>query len=592
MLAAEADSELELRDYLRVLRARKWTVAITTAIVVALALGVSLAQTKVYQGVADVLLQPRSTESLFDANSGQRNDPARAVQTEIQVLRSRPVRDLVRKQLGSAPSVSASPVGQTDVIQVKAESTDPERAAVIANAYARSYISFRRSQAVDDLLAAGEQIQAKITDIQKQLDASAAAPQAARDSLLQQQVLFRQKLDELQVDAALKTGGAQLVTPAVAPLSPIRPTPERNAVVALALGLMLGVGLAFLFEYLDDSLKSKDDVERAAPGVSVIALIPSLSGWKNHKDAVVVSATDPKSPAAEAYRTLRTSVQFLSLDRTLQVLQVTSPSQSEGKSTTVANLAVALAGAGKRVVVLDGDLRRPRAHHFFGLDHDIGLTSALLGEVPIERAIRPVPSIPGLSVLASGPIPPNPSELLAGERFGHLLDDLRRHADVVLVDCPPVLPVTDAAVLAGRVDGTLLVVTARDTEGRQLHRAVEVLGQVNATLLGIVLNGVKDDDGYGYSYRYRYAYAADDRPARNGKAVTSPSEPPTPTAIPSVTNGTMPTPAPTTTSSTPTPPSPSMETTADAPGQPLSFGSIFRRTPDGGDGDDDRPSGS
>jgi len=528
-MLAEADSELELRDYLRVLRRRKWTIVTTTVIVVALAVGASVAQAKVYQGVADVLLQPRSTESLFDPSSGQRNDPARAVQTEIQVLRSRPVRDLVRQQLGSAPRVSASPVGQTDVIQVKAEDPEPERAAAIANAYARAYIDYRRTQAVEGLLAAGEQIQAKIGEIQEQLDATPPTATGVRDSLFQQQALFRQKLDQLQVDAALKTGGAQLVTPAVAPISPIRPTPERNGIVALAVGLMLGVGLAFLLEYLDDSLKNKDDVERAAPGVPVVALIPALTGWKNHKDAVVVSSTDPKSPAAEAYRTLRTSVQFLGLDRPMQVVQVTSPSQSEGKSTTVANLAVALAGAGKRVVLLDADLRRPRAHHFFGLDHDTGLTSALLGDVPLEVALRPVVTVPGLSVLASGPIPPNPSELLAGDRFGQLLLSLRERADYILVDCPPALPVTDAAVLAGRVDGTLLVVTARYTEGRQLHRAVEVLGHVNAVLLGIVLNGVKEDDGYGYSYRYRYAYAGDDeRPKsrKNGKTVPASQDAP------------------------------------------------------------------
>lgn len=542
----EEAPELELRDYLRILRRRKWTILLVTLLVLGGAVGASLAQTPVYQGRADVLLQPRSTESLFDPNTGQRNDPARAVQTEIQVLTSRPVRELVRKELGSAPKVTATPVGQTDVIQVKAESTDPERSADVANAYARAYIDFRRTQAVDDLLAAAEQIQAKITDLQQRLDAlpeGPATPRGAtsttnlevtseRDSLLAQQALFRQKLDQLQVDASLKSGGAQLVTPAVAPTSPIRPTPERNAVVALTVGLMLGVGLAFLREYLDDSLTAKEDVERAVPGVPVLALVPALGAWKDKKWSLVASLTDPNSPAAEAYRTLRTSVQFLGLDEPLKTLQVTSPLASEGKSTTIANLAVALAGAGQRVIIVDCDLRRPRIHQFFGLNNEVGLTSALVGDVTLRDACQPVPGIKRLQVLASGRVPPNPSELLATQRMRDLLRLLSEHSDIVLVDCPPILPVTDASVISHYVDGTLLVATAGVTEQRQLRRAVELLGQVEAPLQGIVLNGVKDEGAYGYSYSYRYTYAPEPkgkgRGKQNGRRAAAPMPPAAP----------------------------------------------------------------
>lgn len=533
----EEAPELELRDYLRILRRRKWTILLATLITVAGAVGVSLAQTPVYQGRADVLLQPRSTESLFDPNTGQRSDPARAVQTEIQVLKSRPVRELVNKKLGSAPKVAASPVGQTDVIQVKAESTDPERAADIANAYARAYIDFRRTQAVDDLLAAGQQIQAKIADLQRRLDTLTDTPTPSprattattnleltseRDSLLAQQALFRQKLDQLQVDASLKSGGAQLVTPAVAPTEPIRPTPERNAVVALTVGLMLGVGLGFLREYLDDSLTAKEDVERAVPGVPVLALIPALGAWKDKKWSLVASLTDPDSPAAEAYRTLRTSVQFLGLDKPLKTVQVTSPSASEGKSTTIANLAVALAGAGQRVIVVDCDLRRPRIHQFFGLDNGVGLTSALVGDTTLREACQTAPQIKRLQVLASGPIPPNPSELLATNRMREVLRLLSDHADVVLVDCPPILPVTDASVLSHYVDATLLVATAGVTEQRPLRRAVELLNQVEAPLQGIVLNGVKDEGAYGYSYGYKYTSKPKGRGRANSRGEAAP----------------------------------------------------------------------
>lgn len=519
----ERTGELGLSDYLAILRRRRWLVALTTVVVIAAAVGASILQTPVYRGSAEVLLQARSTDSLFDPDSGERNDPERAVQTEIQVLKSRPVRDRVREALGSAPKVFADPIGETDVIEVKAEDTDARRAARIANAYATAYIDFRRTQAVDDLLAAAEQIQQKITELQAQLDGVTSTESAAgqsqqtpavdtarqRDQLLAQQALFRQKLDQLQVDAALKSGGAQLVTPAVAPMAPVRPTPVRNALVAAILGFLFGLGLAFLREHLDDTIRTKEDVEAVASPLPVLSVIPVVPGWKNRKEPVVASLMEPKSPAAEAYRSLRTSVQFLGLDRPVRSLQVTSPAASEGKTSTVANLAIALAATGQRVIAVDCDLRRPRLHSFFGLANDTGFTTVLLGEAPLSTALQSVPQVDGLFILASGAPPPNPAELLAGGRSGQLLESLTTQADLVLVDCPPVLPVTDAAIVAGRVDATLLVVTAGETHRRRLHQALDTLAQVGAPMAGIVLNGARREEGYGYAYRYGYSYQSE-----------------------------------------------------------------------------------
>ncbi|HUP70145.1 MAG TPA: polysaccharide biosynthesis tyrosine autokinase [Acidimicrobiales bacterium] len=521
MVPQEASSELELRDYLQVLRRRRWIVALATLIVVGAALTSSLLQTPVYRASAELLLQARSTESLFDPNSGVRNDPVRAVQTEIQVLKSQPVRDAVRRQLGVAPKVSASPIGQTDVIAVKAESTDPRRAAAVANAYSKAYIDFRRTQAVNDLFAAAKEIQVKVDDLQGQIDAlpapstdpreranaaaDAAATEARRTSLLQQQALFKQRLDQLQVDAALKTGGAQLVTEASVPSDPVKPTPKRTGVVALAVGLMFGVVLAFLFEYLDDTIKSKEDLGRATGDIPTIGLIPAVGSWKDRGEPMVVSLTDPKSPVAEAYRSLRTSIQFIGLDRPMRTIQVTSPGASEGKSTTIANLAVALAQAGQRVVIVCCDLRRPRIHDFFGMSNTVGFTSVLLGDTPLSAAIQKVRGQERLAVLASGPIPPNPSELLSGRRTVEVLTAVQAEADIVLVDCPPVLPVTDAAVLSSRVDATLLVATAGETTRKEMARTIELLSHVDAPILGTVLNGAGDEDSYGYPYRYSYS---------------------------------------------------------------------------------------
>jgi len=497
------DGELGLREYLDVLRRRKTLIVLIAVVITVPTLVISLLKTPVYAGEAEILLRPRSSETLFDPNSGTRLDPNREVQNEIRILQSEPVRAAVRSQLGSAPKVSARPDGPTDIIRVTAKSTDPQQAASLANAYTNAYIDFRRKQAVDDVLAASQQVQGKITELQKQVDA--APPGSQKDSLVQAQALFKQKLDQLQVDGALKQGGAQLVTPATAPTSPVEPRPVRSGLIALVAGVVLGTGFAFLREFLDDSVKTKDDFEKVAPGVPVLGLIPVVSAWRGKETPYLVSLDDPNSPAAEAYRTLRTSIQFIGLDQPMRTLQITSANPQEGKTTTLANLAVALARSGSTVAIVCCDLRRPRIHEFFGLDNEVGFTSVLLGKVGLAGAMQEVPDQARLSLLASGPLPPNPSELLSSKRTVEVLGSLQAEYDIVLIDAPPVLPVTDALVLSGRVDATLLVSVAGATTRKEAARAVELLRQVDAPLVGAVLNGVDTEGSYGYAYQsYRY----------------------------------------------------------------------------------------
>jgi receptor protein-tyrosine kinase len=287
------------------------------------------------------------------------------------------------------------------------------------------------------------------------------------------------------------------------PTAPVSPKPLRNGLLGLVAGLIFGTAVAFVSDYVDDSIKTKEDVERAVPGLPVLGMIPTVPGWRNVSDTRLVSLAEPQSPAAEAYRITRTAIQFLALDRPLRVLQVTSPRASEGKTTTMANLAVALARAGQSVLLASCDLRRPRIHAFFGLPNDIGFTSVLLGETTLTAALQQVPGEPRLHLLASGPIPPDPAEFLSSPRASAVLTSLHEHADIVLVDSPPVLPVTDAAVLSGVVDGTLVVAMAGSTARPQLARTVEMLRQVNAPLLGVILNATAAEDVYAYRYEYR-----------------------------------------------------------------------------------------
>lgn len=214
-------------------------------------------------------------------------------------------------------------------------------------------------------------------------------------------------------------------------------------------------------------------------------------------DSALITLREPGSAAAEAYRTLRTNILFSSLDRPLHTLLITSTAPNEGKSTTLANLAVTMAQAEQRVLVVDCDLRRPSLHSIFGMPNEWGLTSALLeqgeGPLPIQET-----SVPGLQLLPSGPLPPRPADLLGSRRMGALIERLRAAADIVLFDTPPVVAVTDAAVLAPRVDGVLLVLHAGHTRRDRARQARQVLEKVKANIVGVVLNGARLEQGYNY----------------------------------------------------------------------------------------------
>ncbi len=511
---------MTLRDYLGILRRRRLIILLAVVVVVSTAVVVSRAQKPIYEASARLLLQPNQT--LFDVLSGNASVSG-GIDTQMEIITSEPVQERVRQSLGFDAVASVTQRGGTNVVEITARSKVPADAATIANAYTKAYIDLTREQAVNGLLDAAKQIQQKVDVLQKQIDELGAAASAAaianqrpgspvvlapstpeRDSLISQQGTFKQKLDQLQVDTALKNGGAQVVAPARATTSPVSPRPRRDALMGLVAGLVLGLVAAFVLDHLDDSLKIGADLERAATGVSLLGVIPAVA-WKSKGEAKVVSITEPTSSAAEAYRTLRTSITFLGLDRSLGVVQVTSPNPAEGKTTTLVNLAIAMANAGQRVIVIDCDLRRPRVHEFFGVDNETGFTSVLLGASPLSAALHDVN--PRIRVLTAGPRPTNPSELLGSNRAADVLASARAQADFVLVDCPPILPVTDAAVLSAKVDGTVLIAKAGSTSSKDVAHALDMLRRVKAPVMGVVLNGATGVGGYGYRYQYQYTAA-------------------------------------------------------------------------------------
>ncbi|MEJ7801461.1 MAG: Wzz/FepE/Etk N-terminal domain-containing protein, partial [Ilumatobacter sp.] len=323
--------EMTLRDYLAVVRRRWWLVLVAVALTAGISLAVSASQTPIYEAEAQMLVASRTNDTVFDRGDQLgAGDATRAIETEIQVLEGEVVAERVRAELGvegAMPDVDGTVVGSTDVISVNVRSEDPQTAQNLANAYVQAYIDNRREQAVDSLLAAATQLQGQVTQLQSQID-MLPDEDPQRTVLLGQQATFRQTLNQLQVDTALKTGGASIVKSAGLPTNPVEPQPLRTTTLAAFVGLLLGLGAAFAIDYMDDSVRTEHDLERITP-LPVLAVVPVDPPPDNRP----IALSSPGDFAVEIYRGLRTNVQFLALDRPLNVIQITSSLPGEGKTT-------------------------------------------------------------------------------------------------------------------------------------------------------------------------------------------------------------------------------------------------------------------
>jgi capsular exopolysaccharide synthesis family protein len=500
----EFGTEPSFRSYLQILGRRKWWVGLAAALGLAATLAFSLTAHKQYSATAQLLVQP----AVYASGAGvTQPQPVTQtdVETELQLVTSAPVQQAVRARLNSAPAVSASEIGQTNVMAITATSDVPSEAALVANAYATAFVQYRQEVAESNLATAEAQLRSQISSLAKQLKTfrgDTTSPEAS--ALLNQQAVLKEQLAQMQVSGAVDTGDVVLVTPAQTPVSPSSPKPVRDALLGLAAGLVFGLGAAFLRDSLDDRLASKEAAEQAG-GAPVLAMTPVVASWRRQQPMVVV-VTEPTSPAAESYRSLRTSLQFARHDGPLRSIMVTSPGIAEGKTATLANLGVVFAQAGERVVLVSCDLRRPRIGAFFGLDEQDGMTGVLIGVRTLDQVLLPVPDFDRLSLLPAGPVPPNPAELLNSARARDVFASLRERFDLVLIDSPPVLPVTDAAILSRHADATLMLTAAGQTRRGDLHRAVEKLDQVGTKILGLVLNKVSRQTGRSYGYAYEYGY--------------------------------------------------------------------------------------
>jgi capsular exopolysaccharide synthesis family protein len=322
--------------------------------------------------------------------------------------------------------------------------------------------------------------------------------------------LLQTRLKEAEIADASVPTNIRVLDMALVPERPISPSPLKNLVLAGAFGLLLGVGLAMGLEALDTKVRTEDDAASLSGGVPVLGTIPRIRAAgharRNGADGVLasrlVTQSDPRSPVSEAYRTLRTNLTFAGLNGAPQVLVVTSAMPGDGKSTSAANLAVTLAQQGTPTLLVDADLRKGLLHHMLGARKDPGLTHVLLGRALLDEAVQQLPAGEdgvSLSFLPAGVFPPNPAELLGSPRMRELLAELRGRYGVIVLDAPPLMHVTDAAVLGGMADSTLLIARAGSTEKEALRHAAGRLELLRAPVGGVVLNDLDvDRAGYGY----------------------------------------------------------------------------------------------
>ena len=335
-----------------------------------------------------------------------------------------------------------------------------------------------------------------------------------------------QKLKEAGITAGLRSSNIRVVDPALAPASPSRPQKARNILLAFLVGLVGGIGLALFREYLDNTVKSPDDIE-SLTGLPSLAVVPSLPGLRTShsrfsrraREAAPQSASgprvellsyiQPKSQISEAFRALRTSLLLSQADHPPQVILVTSALPREGKTTAAVNLAVTLAQLGDRTLLMDSDLRKPGIRRALNLSigKEMGLSSYLAGVSTLDEVIIPHPTINNLAALTTGPVPPSPADLLSSHRMREAIVDLRHRFKFIVIDSPPVMAATDAVILSALTDGVLLVVRSGETPKEAFTRTRDLLAAVKCRLLGVVLNAVDSSaPDYYYSYRY-YPYA-------------------------------------------------------------------------------------
>lgn len=523
--------ELDLRKLWLLLWKWLWLVLLAIVLAAGGAYVISQRMTPIYRATTTLLISESTTTS-ETAEYSTILASERLARSYAERLTNRHVLEDVIALTGLAmlpedleKLVDVQLVRDTQLIELSVEHPNPNTAMLIANEIPKAFSvrdeeqqSSRFTASKASLEAELERIQAEIAALEEQLAPYDDTEGPSRPAELDQRMTELQAAhgtllstyEEVRIAEAQSLSSVIIDEEASLPTEPVRPRVLLNAVLAGAIGAVLAVGTVMLIENLDDTLKNPEEVARALDRPT-LALIPNL----RHADkAPLVVVSQPRSPGAEAFRALRTNIQYAGVDRPIRSVLVTSPRERDGKTLVAANLAAVVALAGKEVVLVDSDLRRPMASKLFRLREREGLTEALFlpdfGQLTVWSS-----QVKKLRVLPSGVVPPNPAELLGSERMQSLTAFLAQQMDLVIFDSPPLLAVTDASLLATRVDGVVLVMEAGRTRRDECLRAIDALQKVGANVLGVVLNKVRAG-GKGY-YGYYYYYYSSEEPGSNGR---------------------------------------------------------------------------
>ncbi|MEI6590328.1 MAG: polysaccharide biosynthesis tyrosine autokinase [Verrucomicrobiota bacterium] len=511
---------MALKGYVSLLRRWMWFLIIITVLAASLSFIVNILMKPVYQATTTLLINQAPNNSASPDYTSLLTSQSLA-KTYKELLRKRPVLSKVIETLNLplneeqlAANTTVDIVRDTQLIVLSVEDTNRNRAVLTANAIAKEFSlqnqslqASRYSTTKQSLQEELVQIQADIERTQASLDtlkATATSDQVAEQTRLQT-VLTQYRAsyaDLLKSFEALRLAEAQsssnvTVAEEAQGTKQIRPNTLSSTILAAFIGLLLALGIVFLVDYLDDSVKTTEQTEQLVK-TSTLGIIPSTTNVTGK----IVTLHQASSPSAEAYRILRANIEFSEVDKPIRTLAVTSSNAGEGKSTTIVNLAVAMAQTGSQVILVDTDLRRPTLHTYFQQSNVLGVTTVLLDQGSTAMEYLVPTSVNNLRLLASGPLPPNPAELLGTQRMVALIEELKTLSDIVLFDSSPLLPVVDPTLLARICDATLLVVKAGDTKAGSLKKAYAQLQQSGTRLLGVVLNQVSTKKHSAYYYYY------------------------------------------------------------------------------------------
>ena len=512
------ETPINFREYFYLLWSWAWLILLVGALAGAAAYIVSIRTIPIYETSTRLLVSDPPVIRSLDTSAMISSQTMTSTYAEMLV--DRPVLQGVVDKLklpmtsdGLKPYIRVEIVRNTQLLLVTVQNSNPKLAADIANTIAQVFTARISDLQAQRYSAAQKGLSEQVSEMEKQVNETTAA--IAKEANGAQKLQLESRLTEYrQLYANLVTNYEQarlaeaqtstnvfVSEPANVSTDPVSPKTTRNTLLAIVAGMLLAAGAVFLMNMLDDTIKNPDEV-RTRFKVPVLGMI----AVHQIKEGQPICQSEPRSPIAESFRSLRTNLAYAAVDNQLKRILVTSPAPEDGKTTVAANLAVITAQGEKRVALVDADLRRPQIHQKFGLLNQVGLSDLFVCTLDVLDGVLQTSSVPRLDIITSGRLPPNPAELLTSQKMEQIFERLGQDHDLIVIDTPPLLSVTDAAALSAKTDGVLLVIKPGVTKAGALEHSLQQLRGVGARVLGVVFNQVDPNSRkYGYYYQQYYS---------------------------------------------------------------------------------------